>query len=1149
MEGPIKQLYEKDGNEFKPIRACGCDGSSGDGNTPGGGAGGGDTGGNTPGGGGNEGGNNGGGGGSLPSSISATASAYLSDIATAEASVNADTGLFKFRFGLPRGMQGEPGKDGKDGKDGDTPVAYKSVTVFKTYIPTVENPKPAKPVGGIWDVQADVIVYPEGWSSTDDLEKPIWMSVGEFTSIAPNNPKWSEPIMISGEDGNNGTDGVNVEFIYKLTKTDYVVPDKPESANQTEAIPDGWTDSPSGISEEMQCEWVCTRKKEDSGDWGAWSNPVIWSKWGVNGMDGDGVEYIYQVNNGEPLDNPTPDDTSTDEYQGKGQYEGKEYVPTHLGWTDNPTGVSLGNTHEWVCVRKQKNGLWQPFSNPALWAKYGEQGTNGISIRTMYAKTTDSKTPPPFVQDDINPGSIWGLVIPNYESPEAIWSISAYVTYDNKLATIELPEENGISITIYGWQGPILVSGVAGIDGRPINYKTYVYKLSDTKPNKPTGNDPHNPGDNWTDYPNTSGQWWQCIGDVDGVTELVTNWGEVLPVNGRDGVAQDGKYVEFRFALGNSYLTPPDLDINVRTPNGWDITPPVKQEGQYMWMTTSTINPDDSFSPWSTPICISGEKGPQGETGPTGPAGPAGPQGISGIPGRNIQARYCLGTQNVYTAKFNETISKDIDPSEHGWSGTIPPVTNQYPYIWCIQTSFVYVEKDGQYVEQLGNPWSNPFRLNGINGVDGKGVGISKVDEYYQVNDKSTGVTTNTGKWYLNEIPQFTDTNIYLWNYEVIHYDNGTTAPPTTPAIIGKQGKDGTDGRGIVSIVDKYLASSKNSGITISTSGWLSYVPNTTSDSPYLWNWERITYTDGTHDDFVAIIGSRGSDGATGRSGQIVYPAGVYYQDRTYTGTKEKAPYVLDTQDGNYYVMNYIGTWVPNEQNGYTPAQSYAKNGTKYWTLLEAFDAIYANVGVIANGLIGAAVFNGNYMFSQYGEGNYEDFPTGTSNPYNEANGFKPAWCVNLLTGEMWLGKGASYFNNDGSGYLVNKELSWKDTFNGIEFGRLTNNAYITQFSKRGISIDPDFNHPECTSENFSRLSLGRKGIEYNAPNDKKIIIDVEKQTIYLHTNNYIFDMSDTGLLSIRNVNTRESIHISPSKIFKLTADGKQYEVGWNLVE
>ena len=183
-----------------------------------------------------------------------------------------------------------------------------------------------------------------------------------------------------------------------------------------------------------------------------------------------------------------------------------------------------------------------------------------------------------------------------------------------------------------------------------------------------------------------------------------------------------------------------------------------------------------------------------------------------------------------------------------------------------------------------------------------------------------------------------------------------------------------------------------------------------------MWNWERITYTDGTHDDFVAIIGSRGADGATGRSGQIVYPAGVYYQDRTYTATTEKAPYVLDTNDGNYYVMNYIGTWVPNEQNGYTPAQSYAKNGTKYWTLLEAFDAIYANVGVIANGLIGAAVFNGNYMFSQYGEGNYEDFPTGTSNPYNEPNGFKPAWCVNLLTGEMWLGKGASYFGNNGQG-------------------------------------------------------------------------------------------------------------------------------------
>lgn len=1014
----------------------------------------------------------------------------------------------------------------------DIGVSFRDVMAFRTYTPTEEKPKPDKPVGGTWDVITNTIIYPEEWGPTDNLEKPVWMSIGEFKSDAPSNPIWSEPIMISGEDGNNGTDGVNVEFIFKLTKNDFVVPSRPESINQTEAIPEGWTDSPSGISETMQCEWVCTRKKNELGNWSGWSVPVIWSKWGVNGTDGDGVEYIYKINNGELLDNPTPDDTSTDEYQSKGEYKDKEYVPTHLGWTDNPTGVSPTNTHEWVCVRKQKNGVWQPFSNPALWAKYGDKGDSGISIRTMYAKTTDSKTPPVFVKDNINPGSIWGLVIPNYDSPEAVWSITAYVTYDNKLATIKTVNEEGETITIYGWQGPILVSGVAGIDGTPVNYKTYVYKLSDTKPNKPTGNDPHNPGDDWTDYPNTSGQWWQCIGDVNGVTELVTNWGEVLPVNGRDGVAQDGKYVEFRFALSNSYLTPPDLNTNVRTPNGWDINPPVKGEGQYMWMTTSIISPDDSFTPWSTPVCISGEKGPQGETGPTGPAGPAGPQGISGIPGRNIQARYCVGTQDRPKADFNESISKDMDPSEYGWSGTIPQVTTEYPYIWCIQANFVYVKQNEEYVEQLENSWSNPFRMTGINGVDGKGVGISKVDEYYQVSNKSTGVTINTGKWYLNEIPEFTNTNIYLWNYEVIHYDNGTTAPPTTPAIIGKQG---TDGRGIQSIVEKYLAIHKTSGITSSTSGWLNYVPNTTTDAPYLWNWERITYTDGTHDDFVAIIGSRGSDGATGRSGQIVYPAGVYAQNKTYTTTETKAPYVLDTSDGNYYVMNYIGTWVPNEQNGYTPAQSYAKNGTKYWTLLEAFDAIYANVGVIANGLIGAAVFNGNYMFSQYGEGNYEDFPTGTSNPYNEPNGFKPAWCVNLLTGEMWAGTGSTNLKPDGTGYLAGKNITWDKT-GGITIGELLGWSSKIKLSAVGIAIQG--NEFNTVVSNYGEVILT------SLKTDNRTVVSTSG--INIDTKDYMFSYDYLGTMHIFDKGQDTRMSIASNNIWKVDSNGKQTFVKWD---
>ena len=99
-----------------------------------------------------------------------------------------------------------------------------------------------------------------------------------------------------------------------------------------------------------------------------------------------------------------------------------------------------------------------------------------------------------------------------------------------------------------------MITGINGEDGTPPNYKTYVFKLSDSKRSAPTSNDATSPGGGWVDYGNQEGNWWQCVGSVNGVTGLVTEWGEVIPLNGRDGTAQDGKFTEFRFAeIFNKY--------------------------------------------------------------------------------------------------------------------------------------------------------------------------------------------------------------------------------------------------------------------------------------------------------------------------------------------------------------------------------------------------------------------------------------------------------------------------------------------------------------------------------------------------------------------------------------------------------------------
>lgn len=771
---------------------------------------------------------------------------------------------------------------GPAGPSGDVSVAIQTFIIFKS---TGQDSKaPDTPVGGHWNSYLNEFTPPEGWSRDDTLEGIVWMSSASFRSDNGELiDKWSTPVRITGENGTNGTDGNNIEFIFKLTKTSLETPtlDVKDSPDTNEYVPEGWTNSPSGISIENKCEWVSTRNKSDKQKWSNWSNPAIWSKWGVDGVDGDGVEYIFTRNNGSTVENPTPEDINTDQYQEKGNYENIEYIPA--GWTDNPQGVNSEYKYEWVCQRKYRNGKWGAFSDPAVWAKFGDDGYSGLNLRTMYAKKSIGETPE-VIRNNINPGSIWSSIFPNYDSEtEAVWCTQAYITYDNKLATTE----DGAAYE--GWQGPWIITGTPGINGTPPNYKVYIYKQSDTKPDKPTGTDKLPEG--WVDYPNNTGQWWQCIGSVNGVTELVTEWSEVLPVNGKDGTTQDGKKTEFRFDVNNSAYIAPNLTKIVRTPSGWTINPPQLVSGQYLWMTTAVINSDDTlYSNWTDPVRISGERGPQGNTGPAGSPGPAGKDGISGIPGVSIEIRYCLGTESTYDGNSSPT-----GDSPSGWSTNVLTTTKDKPYIWCIQGKRVYSSFD----DDKGTvTWSNPFKLSGTNGISGK---------------------------------------------------------------------NGTDGK----------------------------------------------------------------------RGQLIYPAGVYSNTASYTTDENKAPYVLDTSDDNFYVLNAQMTWKGTEQNNRTPSQDYASNNGKYWLKFDAFEAIYAKLGIISNGLVGSAVFNGDYMFSQQGinpsssnapTSNYEEF-----DPEHIYDGtFTPNILLNFNLGIAHLAAGDIKFSINGTWW---KDDSWAtgedDTWKG----------------------------------------------------------------------------------------------------------------------
>ena len=201
------------------------------------------------------------------------------------------------------------------------------------------------------------------------------------------------------------------------------------------------------------------------------------------------------------------------------------------------------------------------------------------------------------------------------------------------------------------------------------------------------------------------------------------------------------------------------------------------------------------------------------------------------------------------------------------WSGSIPTVSAGQ-YLW-VRTIFSYSDNTTSTIYSVSR-----MGANGTNGTDGSnGKSIGSVVNYYLATASSSGVTTATSGW-TTAVQSVSAAKKYLWNYEVVKYADGTVASTTMPCVIGSygdqgskgdKGDTGSTGNGIKSITEHYAVSTSNS--TVPTS-WSSTVPTMTESNKYLWNYETITYTNGTMVDTTKrVIGVYGNKGATGAKG------------------------------------------------------------------------------------------------------------------------------------------------------------------------------------------------------------------------------------------------------------------------------------------
>lgn len=256
----------------------------------------------------------------------------------------------------------------------------------------------------------------------------------------------------------------------------------------------------------------------------------------------------------------------------------------------------------------------------------------------------------------------------------------------------------------------------------------------------------------------------------------------------------------------------------------------------------------------------------------------------------------------------------------------------------------------------------------------------------------------------------------------------------------GADGKDGVDGLPGIGIEVRYClgtttiyGGTSTPGTTRQPTGWNLAVPTPTEETPYIWfiqarvnytsNTDKVGTIEGSWSTPTKLSGTNGLNGENGSKGQIIYPEGIYNVNTVYQGTVDKTPYVYDSNDANYYVLNIVGTWQGTLHSNESPSTDTSNS----WVELDAFEALYTKIGIIVNGLIGSAVFNGDYMFSQQGidssgqvSTQYQNF-----NPETPTGGvFTPNILFNFRTGAGHMAAGKIKFGDDGSVDLTNIKIN-----------------------------------------------------------------------------------------------------------------------------
>ena len=424
---------------------------------------------------------------------------------------------------------------------------------------------------------------------------------------------------------------------------------------------------------------------------------------------------------------------------------------------------------------------------------------------------------------------------------------------------------------------------------------------------------------------------------------------------------------------------------------------------QTWWVVYGTLRYHldmDSYTVlWSSPIRVTGTDGQAKD-------------------GKYTEFRFAKNNSPLAYPRMDtwDNLKTTIEPTDYS---LVPPIRNNSDeYIW-MSTAIKEATSSG-YQLASGSTWSIPILITGEKGIQGEpgAVGNTGADGLHGTN------IIEAYRWGTSDI-----TSVGV--IDALNRD----LPPANWSLNVQAKEEGKDVLYVIKNTQSYVRIFKTDPVT--------------KNQIYE---DKATVSNSWKGPFPITADTvRGQ----GQKGQVIYPAGTYSINETYTTTSLTAPYVIDS-DGNYYLLNDVMSWKgsDNIEGKQHPKDSTIDKGGP-WIKFEKFDAIYAKVGIIANGLVGSAVFNGDWMFSQEGlKVNNGVIDTTTLVSYaTQGIAFNPDNPTNLKDFHQYpitFVPSIALNMKDGSGHLAAGAIRW-DAMGNIYLNSITTNSLRIRGILQGI--------------------------------------------------------------------------------------------------